>query len=63
LLDNAGRPQTYGDYFVETLVSKAEKDKDIVVVHAGFTMEPSLKLFRENFQIGFLIWELLSNTQ
>jgi 1-deoxy-D-xylulose-5-phosphate synthase len=49
LLDNAGRPQTYGDYFVETLVAEAEKDKDIVVVHAGFTIEPSLELFREKF--------------
>ncbi|CAJ2643492.1 unnamed protein product [Trifolium pratense] len=49
LLGNAGRPQTYGDYFVETLVAEAEKDKDIVVVHAGFTTEPSLELFREKF--------------
>ncbi|CAJ2630476.1 unnamed protein product [Trifolium pratense] len=47
LLDNAGRPQTYGDYFVETKVAEADKDKDILVVHAGFTTEPSLELFRE----------------
>lgn len=49
MLDNAGWPQTYGDCFVETLVAEAEKDKDIVVVHAGTTMEPSLELFREKF--------------
>jgi hypothetical protein len=29
---------------VETLVAEAEKDKDIVVVHAGFTTEPSFVL-------------------
>lgn len=49
LLDNAGRLQTYGDCFVESLVAEAEKDKDIVVVHAGITTEPSLKLFMEKF--------------
>lgn len=49
MLDNAGQPQTYGDCFVETLVAEAEKDRDIVVVHAGITMEPSLELFREKF--------------
>lgn len=48
-LDNAGRLQTYGDCFVESLVAEAEKDKDIVVVHAGITTEPSLKLFMEKF--------------
>lgn len=49
LLDTAGRLQTYGDCFVESLVAEAEKDKDIVVVHAGITTEPSLKLFMEKF--------------
>ncbi|TKY74699.1 1-deoxy-D-xylulose-5-phosphate synthase [Spatholobus suberectus] len=52
-LDNAVRPRTYGDCFVETLVAEAEKDKDIVIVHAGITMEPSLELFRENFPDRF----------
>lgn len=47
------RPQTYGDCFVEALVAEAEKDKDIVVVHAGIMMEPSLELFRENFPDRF----------
>lgn len=49
LFNNAGRPETYGDCFVESLVAEAEKDKDIVVVHAGITSEPSLELFREKF--------------
>nr|KYP36568.1 hypothetical protein KK1_042307 [Cajanus cajan] len=52
-LDNVVPPQTFGDCFVETLVAEAEKDKDIVVVHAGITMEPSLELFRENFPERF----------
>lgn len=52
-LDNVVQPQTFGDCFVETLVAEAEKDKDIVVVHAGITMEPSLELFREIFPERF----------
>ncbi|WVZ20785.1 hypothetical protein V8G54_008107 [Vigna mungo] len=48
-LDNVVRPQTYGDCFVETLVAEAEKDKDIVVVHAGIAMESSLELFQGKF--------------
>jgi len=47
--DNVVRPQTYGDCFVETLVAEAEKDKDIVVVHAGIAMESSLELFQGKF--------------
>lgn len=38
---------------METLVAEAAKDKDIVVVHAGITMEPSLELFREKFPDRF----------
>ena len=38
---------------METLVAEAEKDKDIVVVHAGTMMEPSLELFREKFPDRF----------
>ncbi|XP_027355783.1 probable 1-deoxy-D-xylulose-5-phosphate synthase, chloroplastic isoform X2 [Abrus precatorius] len=52
-LDKAARTQTYDDCFVETLVAEAEKDKDIVVVHAGITMEPSLELFRQKFPDRF----------
>ncbi|XP_014501817.1 probable 1-deoxy-D-xylulose-5-phosphate synthase, chloroplastic [Vigna radiata var. radiata] len=47
--DNVIRPQTYGDCFVETLVAEAEKDKDIVVVHAGIAMESSLEPFQGKF--------------
>ncbi|KAK7283065.1 hypothetical protein RIF29_12312 [Crotalaria pallida] len=53
LLHHAVRPQTYGDCFAEALVAEAEKDKDIVVVHAGIMMEPSLGLFREKFPDRF----------
>ncbi|KAJ1410986.1 Transketolase-like, pyrimidine-binding domain [Sesbania bispinosa] len=52
-LDCTVRPRTYGDCFVETLVAEAEKDKDIVVVHAGVMMEPSLELFQEKFPDRF----------
>ncbi|KAE9586974.1 putative 1-deoxy-D-xylulose-5-phosphate synthase [Lupinus albus] len=53
LLHYAVRPRTYGDCFVEALVAEAEKDKDVVVVHAGGMMEPSLELFREKFPDRF----------
>lgn len=43
----------YSDCLVEALVNEAEKDKDIVVVHAGMTMEPPLQLFQENFPDKF----------
>ncbi|KAJ1415876.1 Transketolase-like, pyrimidine-binding domain [Sesbania bispinosa] len=52
-LDCTVHPRTYGDCFVETLVAEAEKDKDIVVVHAGVMMEPSLELFQEKFPDRF----------
>ncbi|KAJ8751763.1 hypothetical protein K2173_025944 [Erythroxylum novogranatense] len=41
--------RTYSDCFVEALIMQAEKDKDIVAVHAGMEMEPSLHLFQEKF--------------
>ncbi|KAI3911821.1 hypothetical protein MKX01_038263 [Papaver californicum] len=41
--------RTYSDYFVEALVTEAERDKDIVVVQAGMGMDPSLKLFQERY--------------
>lgn len=43
----------YSDCFVEALVNEAEKDKDIVVVHAGMGMEPPLQLFQEKFPYKF----------
>lgn len=41
--------RTYNDCFVEALITEAEKDKDIVVVHAGMEIDPSLQLFQEKF--------------
>ena len=46
-------PRMYSDCFVEALVNEAEKDKDIVVVHAGMGMEPPLQLFQEKFPYKF----------
>ncbi|KAL6216948.1 hypothetical protein ACLB2K_010166 [Fragaria x ananassa] len=45
--------RTYSDCFVEALVTEAEKDKDIVTVHAGMHMETSFELFRERFPDKF----------
>ncbi|XWS27194.1 hypothetical protein CRYUN_Cryun26dG0094000 [Craigia yunnanensis] len=47
------RCQTYSDCLVEALIMEAEKDKDIVIVHAGMEMEPSLLLFQERFSDRF----------
>ncbi|XP_031257684.1 probable 1-deoxy-D-xylulose-5-phosphate synthase, chloroplastic isoform X2 [Pistacia vera] len=47
LFNNNSR--TYSDCLVEALVMEAEKDKDIVLVHAGMEMDPSLQLFQEKF--------------
>lgn len=41
--------RTYDDCFVEALIMEAEKDKDIVLVHAGMEMDLSLQLFQEKF--------------
>ncbi|CAI0444420.1 unnamed protein product [Linum tenue] len=41
--------RTYSDCFVGSLVMEAEKQKDIVVVHAGMEMEPSFQLLQETF--------------
>ncbi|KAK4586013.1 hypothetical protein RGQ29_023264 [Quercus rubra] len=48
-LPSSIHPLTYSDCFVEALVLEALKDKDIVTVHAGMQMEPSLQLFQEKF--------------
>ncbi|KAJ6924707.1 1-deoxy-D-xylulose-5-phosphate synthase [Populus alba x Populus x berolinensis] len=45
--------RTYSDCFVEALIMEAEKDKDIVIVHAGMEMDPSFQLFRERFPDRF----------
>ncbi|XP_015885918.2 probable 1-deoxy-D-xylulose-5-phosphate synthase, chloroplastic isoform X2 [Ziziphus jujuba] len=45
--------RTYSDCFVDALIAEAEKDKDIVTVHAGMHMEPSLQLFQERFPDKF----------
>lgn len=50
---SSGSQQTYGDRFVEALIMEAERDKDIVAVHAGMGMEKSLHLFREKFPDRF----------
>jgi 1-deoxy-D-xylulose-5-phosphate synthase len=44
---------TYSDCFVEALVAEAVKDQDIVTVHAGMQMEPSLQLFQAKFPDKF----------
>ncbi|KAJ6745483.1 1-D-DEOXYXYLULOSE 5-PHOSPHATE SYNTHASE-RELATED [Salix koriyanagi] len=38
--------RTYSDCFVKALIMEAEKDKDIVIVHAGMEMDPSFQLFQ-----------------
>ncbi|KAL3500391.1 hypothetical protein ACH5RR_039484 [Cinchona calisaya] len=45
--------RTLSDCFVEALVSEAERDKDIVAVHAGMGIEPSLDLFKNSFPDRF----------
>ncbi|KAL2897806.1 putative 1-deoxy-D-xylulose-5-phosphate synthase chloroplastic [Bienertia sinuspersici] len=46
-------PQTYNHYFIHSLSREAEKDKDIVAVHAAMKMEPSFELFQDNFPDRF----------
>lgn len=45
--------RTYNDCLVEALVAEAEKDKEIVVVHAGMGTDPSLQLFQSMFPERF----------
>nr|AMB19704.1 1-deoxy-d-xylulose-5-phosphate synthase 2 [Taraxacum kok-saghyz] len=45
--------QTYSDRLAEALTMEAQIDKDIMVVHAGMGIEPSLKLFQEKFPERF----------
>ncbi|CAL1388183.1 unnamed protein product [Linum trigynum] len=45
--------RTYSDCFVGSLVMEAEKQKDIVVVHAGMEMESSFQLLQETFADRF----------
>ncbi|KAF2303878.1 hypothetical protein GH714_024054 [Hevea brasiliensis] len=39
--------RTYSDCFVETLVMEAEKDKEIVIVHAGMEMEMAFQVIHD----------------
>ncbi|XP_026661101.2 probable 1-deoxy-D-xylulose-5-phosphate synthase, chloroplastic isoform X2 [Phoenix dactylifera] len=45
--------RTYNDCLVEALVAEAEKDKEIVVVHAGMGTDPSLQHFQSMFPERF----------
>ncbi|XP_021643036.2 probable 1-deoxy-D-xylulose-5-phosphate synthase, chloroplastic isoform X2 [Hevea brasiliensis] len=45
--------RTYSDCFVETLVMEAEKDKEIVIVHAGMEMEMAFQVIQERFPDRF----------
>ncbi|XP_021665639.2 probable 1-deoxy-D-xylulose-5-phosphate synthase, chloroplastic isoform X2 [Hevea brasiliensis] len=45
--------RTYSDCFAEALVMEAEKDKDIVTVHAGMEMEKAFQLIMERFPDRF----------
>ncbi|KAL9233897.1 hypothetical protein vseg_008832 [Gypsophila vaccaria] len=45
--------RTYCDYFMGALSMEAEKDKDIVVVHAGMKMEQPIEVFQEKFPDRF----------
>ncbi|XP_021607981.1 probable 1-deoxy-D-xylulose-5-phosphate synthase, chloroplastic isoform X2 [Manihot esculenta] len=45
--------RTYSDCFAEALVMEAEKDKDIVTVHAGMEMEKAFQLVLERFPDRF----------
>ncbi|KAL5559282.1 hypothetical protein UlMin_035493 [Ulmus minor] len=47
------RYRTFTDCFVEALVVEANKDRDIVIVHAGMHMEKSLQLLHERFPTKF----------
>ncbi|XP_074592303.1 1-deoxy-D-xylulose-5-phosphate synthase 1, chloroplastic-like [Curcuma longa] len=45
--------RTFNDVLVEALVEEAERDKSIVVVHAGAGLDPSLKFFQSRFPDRF----------
>ncbi|XP_012076628.1 probable 1-deoxy-D-xylulose-5-phosphate synthase, chloroplastic isoform X2 [Jatropha curcas] len=45
--------RTYSDCFVEALFMEAEKDKDIVIVHAGMEMETAFQRIQERFPDRF----------
>lgn len=49
-----GHPsRTYSDCLAEALVSEAKKNDDIVVVHSGMEVDPSLQLFHASFPDRF----------
>ncbi|KAI3729847.1 hypothetical protein L6452_18518 [Arctium lappa] len=45
----SSRTETYSDRLAQALTMEAQIDKDIMVVHAGMGIDPSLKLFQEKF--------------
>ncbi|XP_042407679.1 probable 1-deoxy-D-xylulose-5-phosphate synthase, chloroplastic isoform X1 [Zingiber officinale] len=45
--------RTFNDVLVEALVAEAERDKSIVVVHAGTGLDPSIKFFQTRFPDRF----------
>ncbi|KAK1306244.1 hypothetical protein QJS10_CPA10g00432 [Acorus calamus] len=44
---------TYSDYFAEVLVAEAEREKDIVAVHAGLGIDVTLQPFQTKFPEKF----------
>ncbi|GAA0175055.1 transferase [Lithospermum erythrorhizon] len=50
---NATGPETLTDCFVNSLIAEAEKDDNLVAVHAGMRMEPALQLFKNQFPDRF----------
>ncbi|XP_020529570.1 probable 1-deoxy-D-xylulose-5-phosphate synthase, chloroplastic isoform X1 [Amborella trichopoda] len=48
-----GFSRTYMDFFVDALLVEAERDKNIVVVHAGMGMDPAFSHFQARFQDRF----------
>lgn len=50
---NSNLPRTFNDCVAAALVAEAERDKGIVVVHAGIGVDPSLKLFQSRYPDRF----------
>ncbi|KAM7257745.1 hypothetical protein ACFE04_013486 [Oxalis oulophora] len=50
---NSSRPQTYTDCLAKALVTEAEKDKNIVIVHAGMELESSFQIIHDKFPDRF----------
>ncbi|WOK93919.1 putative 1-deoxy-D-xylulose-5-phosphate synthase, chloroplastic [Canna indica] len=50
---SSSNSRTFNDCLAEALVAEAERDKAIVVVHAGMGVDPSLTLFQSRFPDRF----------